>query len=215
MANKKITELNEATSISNNDWLVMVDVANDETKKIHAGEVGGNIPIQDTAPQNPEENDLWIDTSGGEGTNIVDLIFPVGSIVIKADNEDYSNWLGFTWERTLVGRVAVGIDTTQTEFDTIGETGGEKTHTLTTQEMPSHNHMEKIYSKNYNDNKSLSGNRAYARSFADVTAGWNYTVNGETSGQIVDLIETGNTGGGQAHNNLQPYQVVAYWKRIS
>ena len=148
MANKKITELNEATSISNNDWLVMVDVANDETKKIHAGEVGGNIPIQDTAPQNPEENDLWIDTSGGEGTNIVDLIFPVGSIVIKADNEDYSNWLGFTWERTLVGRVAVGIDTTQTEFDTIGETGGEKTHTLTTQEMPSHNHMEKIYSKN-------------------------------------------------------------------
>lgn len=66
MANKKITELNEATSISNNDWLVMVDVANDETKKIHAGEVGGNIPIQDTAPQSPEENDLWIDTSEPE-----------------------------------------------------------------------------------------------------------------------------------------------------
>ncbi len=66
MANKKITELNEATSISNNDWLVMVDVANDETKKIHAGEVGGNIPIQDTAPASPEEDDLWIDTSEPE-----------------------------------------------------------------------------------------------------------------------------------------------------
>ena len=66
MANKKITDLNEATSISNNDWLVMVDVANDETKKIHAGEVGGNIPIQDTAPTSPEENDLWIDTSEPE-----------------------------------------------------------------------------------------------------------------------------------------------------
>lgn len=66
MANKKITELNEATSVSNNDWLVIVDVANDETKKVHASEVGGNIPIQDTAPQTPEENDLWIDTSEPE-----------------------------------------------------------------------------------------------------------------------------------------------------
>lgn len=66
MANKKITELNEATSISGTDWLVMVDVANDETKKIHANQVGGNIPIQDTAPQDPETDDLWIDTSEPE-----------------------------------------------------------------------------------------------------------------------------------------------------
>lgn len=63
MANKKITDLNEATSVSGNDWLVIVDVANDETKKVHANQVGGNIPIQDTAPQDPEEDDLWIDTS--------------------------------------------------------------------------------------------------------------------------------------------------------
>ena len=66
MANKKITELNEATSVSGNDWLVIVDVANDETKKVHANQVGGNIPIQDTAPQDPEEDDLWIDTSEPE-----------------------------------------------------------------------------------------------------------------------------------------------------
>lgn len=66
MANKKITDLNEATSVSNNDWLVIVDVANDETKKVHASEVGGNIPIQDTAPASPEEDDLWIDTSEPE-----------------------------------------------------------------------------------------------------------------------------------------------------
>ena len=108
------------------------------------------------------------------------------------------------------GRVPVGVDPNDTDFNTIGKTGGEKKHTLTTSEMPSHNHMEKIYSKNYNDNKSLSGNRAYARSFADVTGGWNYTVNGETGGQIVDLIETGNSGSGQAHNNVQPYQTVNY-----
>ena len=73
MANKKITELNEATSVSGNDWLVIVDVANDETKKVHANQVGGNIPIQDTAPQDPEEDDLWIDTSeeGFDNSNVV------------------------------------------------------------------------------------------------------------------------------------------------
>lgn len=157
---------------------------------------GAEIPIQDTAPTNPRDDDLWIDTSeesGGE--NILDVIFPVGSIVIKADNQDYSNWLGFTWERTLVGRVAVGIDTTQTEFDTMGKTGGEKKHTLTIDEMPSHNH--KVY-------RSGSTSAGYGSLFQNTSSTTELTAN------VVD-----NTGGGQAHNNLQPYQVVAYWKRTA
>ena len=66
MANKKITELNEASSITSADWLVMVDTGNDETKKIHPDLVGASVPIQDTAPASPEENDLWIDTSEPE-----------------------------------------------------------------------------------------------------------------------------------------------------
>lgn len=166
-----------------------------------------DIPIQDTAPQDPEENDLWIDTSGGEGTNIVDLIFPVGSIVIKADNEDYSNWLGFTWERTLVGRVAVGINSSDTDFDTIGETGGEKTHTLTTQEMPSHDHAGLRWIGN--NNYPISLNQGSASSGYQLQ--YNATANPFSEG----TINTNTTGGGQAHNNLQPYQVVAYWKRVS
>ena len=72
--------------------------------------------------------------------DLYDAIFPIGQIVIKGDNEDYSNWLGFTWERTAVGKVLVGIDSTDTDFNTIGKTGGKKTHTLTVAEMPSHNH---------------------------------------------------------------------------
>ena len=72
--------------------------------------------------------------------DLYNAIFPVGQIVIKGDNEDYSNWLGFTWERTAVGKVLVGIDSTDTDFNEIGKTGGKKTHTLTINEMPSHNH---------------------------------------------------------------------------
>ena len=72
--------------------------------------------------------------------DLYNAIFPVGQIVIKGDNEDYSNWLGFTWERTSVGKVLVGYIPSDTDFDTIGKTGGEKTHTLTIDEMPKHKH---------------------------------------------------------------------------
>lgn len=196
MANKKITQLNEASSITSADWLVMVDTGNDETKKIHPDLVGASVPIQDTAPQSPEENDLWIDTSeSAGGSNILDTIFPVGSIIIKADNNDYSNWLGFTWERTLVGRVAVGIDSSDTDFDTVGETGGEKTHKLTIQEMPSHNHG--IY-------RSGGQTAGYGSVFQ------NSSTQSETASNLIT-----NTGGGQAHNIMNPYQVVAYWKRTA
>ena len=126
-------------------------------------------------------------------TTIWNLIYPVGSIVIKTDNSDYSNWLGFTWERTLVGKVAVGIDENDTDFDTIGETGGEKTHTLTINEMPSHRHTV---------NYSASGG-----------TGLGVTAMGTKLNDSSSIIQA--TGGGQAHNNLQPYQVVAYWKRTA
>lgn len=140
-----------------------------------------------------------------------DTIYPIGIVVEFQDDIDRSNWLGFTWVLTHQDRFPKGRDTNTSA----GTQGGEKTHTLTIQETPSHNHMSKIYSKNYNDNKSIPGNRAYARSFADITGGWNYTVNGETGGQIVDTIETGNSGSGQAHNNEPQYEITSYWKRTA
>ena len=99
----------------------------------------------------------------------------------------------------LKGRVPVGIDSGQTEFNTRGKAGGAKTHTLTTNEMPSHQH------KNHE---------------------WNLIVaNGGTSGRLgigggsyVNVMnEDANqnrysavTGGGEAHNNLQPYLSILY-----
>lgn len=161
-------------------------------------DVGASIPVQDTAPLNPSEDDLWIDTSDESGgTNILDVIFPVGSIVIKADNEDYSSWLGFTWERTLVGRVAVGIDSTQTEFDTIGETGGEKTHTLTINEIPSHRH-------------DIGSRRINVKQGTDDY--WEVPYNSQ---ELSYTFYSQYTGGGQGHNIMNPYQVVAYWKRTA
>ena len=131
--------------------------------------------------------------------DLYNAIFPVGQIVIKGDNEDYSNWLGFTWERTAVGKVLVGIDSTDTDFNTIGKTSGEKTHTLTIDEMPKHRHTQ------ISANSGSSG-----------LTGTTYTGLGWSTGNNESLnTAMQNTGGSQPHNNLQPYQVVAYWKRIA
>ena len=131
--------------------------------------------------------------------DLYNAIFPIGQIVIKGDNEDYSNWLGFTWERTAAGKVLVGIDSTDTDFNTIGKTGGKKTHTLTIDEMPKHRHTQ------ISANSGSSGLTGTTYS----GLGWS-TGNNESLSTAMQ-----NTGGNQPHNNLQPYQVVAYWKRIA
>ena len=129
---------------------------------------------------------------------LYNAIFPVGQIVIKGDNEDYSNWLGFTWERTAVGKVLVGIDSTDTDFNTIGKTGGEKTHTLSVPEMPRHAHY---IASNLTNNPPGGIDRAIMYGVPESVEPTNYSSE--------------STGNNQPHNNLQPYQVVAYWKRIA
>ena len=74
------------------------------------------------------------------------------------------------------GRVLVGVDTAQAEFDALGSTGGEKAHTLTDAELPPNTYPT-----------SLS---------VPVTAG---------AGTTNRFVAASVVGGGQAHNNLQPY----------
>lgn len=122
---------------------------------------------------------------------ILNLVYPIGRGFIDFTDTDYSNYLEFTWERELVGMTAVGLDTTQTEFNSVGKIGGEKTHTLTVSEMPKHSH-----------NALIGGDGdKYAASFV-------------TNGNNLYYVPTNEAGDNQPHNNLQPYKVVSYWKRI-
>lgn len=102
---------------------------------------------------------------------------------------DLATHLGGVAKPDWKGRVAVGLDAGQAEFDALGETGGAKTHTLTIAEMPSHNHSQTNVGSNQRQASGSPGN--------------------ETPG-VENATNTGNQGGGNAHNNLQPYRVCHY-----
>ena len=96
----------------------------------------------------------------------------------------------------LAGNVPVGYNSADTDFGTVGKTGGEKKHTLTTSEMPSHSHTPQWAGYNMALSKGKS-------------SGYSLTHNGKGSKSSGNIVTT-NTGGGAAHNNLQPYAVIKY-----
>jgi microcystin-dependent protein len=132
------------------------------------------------------------------------------------------------------GRVLVGRDAGQTEFDTLGETGGAKTHTLTAEEMPTHTHTQN--SHNHSQNAHNHGQNAHSHQMrGPVWRESGYNVAGATGSGMPLSVDQGmrtaaevainqaatasnnattatnqNAGGNQAHNNLQPYLVTQY-----
>lgn len=128
--------------------------------------------------------------------NYTNLIMPVGTIRAFYDNDDHSKFLNFEWERIATGKTLVGINSNDTDFNLIGKQGGEKTHTLTVAEMPSHNHRLKYADQG-------QGGTTYLP--------YGATINTELGD---DPSAVTMAGGNQPHNNLQPYLVVAYWRRV-
>lgn len=127
--------------------------------------------------------------------------YPVGSIYMNATNStNPATLLGFgTWSSFGAGRVLIGIDSSDSDFDGAEETGGSKTHTLTTAQLPSHRHQ-------VGSNDSGTGTGGAAGNMELVRdAG---TGNGPA-------VNSSFTGSGDAHNNVQPYIVVYMWKRTA
>ncbi len=188
-------------------------------------------------------------TGGGGGgltaAQIVDLVYPVGTIYENgAVVTNPATLIGYgTWVAYGAGRVSVPIDVSQTEFDTLGETGGEKAHILTTGEMPGHTHANTppaATTSTYTGTGTATWHGAgSATNLAAVTgvmtsigARSPYRTGGNNTGTAgsqdgfslnvthnhtvtVPAFTSGSTGGGAAHNNLQPYIVCAAWIRTA
>lgn len=72
--------------------------------------------------------------------DILNLVYPIGSIYMSVNNVSPAIFLGGTWEVWGSGKVPVGVNTSETEFNSVEKTGGAKTHKLTTAQMPNHTH---------------------------------------------------------------------------
>lgn len=126
------------------------------------------------------------------------LMHRVGDIIFSTSDENPSTIYGGTWVAWGKGQVPVGVDTSDSDFNTVEKTGGEKEHTLTVDEMPSHTHAQYVTA----DNGSGAGIRV------------DYTKDG-TSIPYPQGIDTGSSGENQPHNNLQPYITCYMWKRTA
>ena len=128
---------------------------------------------------------------------VLNLIYPVGRGFIDFTDTDYSNYLGFTWERELVGLTPIGYNSNDEDFNVIGKTLGEKSHQLTVDELPEFKPTALVDTQTGN----VTGSSIVYR---PVTDGIWYNA---------DMFQT--IGGNQPHNIIQPSKVVAYWKRIA
>ena len=158
---------------------------------------------------------------------LVNLIYPVGSIYMSVNNSNPSTWLGGTWVAWGSGRVPVGVNASDSNFSTVEKTGGASTHThtqgatgaatgntgstaLTVNQIPSHSHTFTAVQRVSTAESVASG--AY--------------------GYISQTLSTGNTGGGAGHthtlnshthtnpttnssSSLQPYITCYMWKRTA
>ncbi len=126
----------------------------------------------------------------------INNLYKIGDLFLSTNSENPTVRFGGTWELFGKGRTLVCVDEDDSDFNIVKKTGGEKNHTLTVNEMPSHNHPLK-----YSD--------------SDTGFGGNYLTAGKKSTYKTSATAIDNIGGGQPHNNVQPYITCYIWVRIS
>lgn len=128
------------------------------------------------------------------GKQLLDVFYPIGTIYESTKPDNPATFMGGTWSRFGNGRVLVGVDETDPTFNVPLQIGGEKAHTLSIQEIPSHTHGFRG-----------GGENNYVR--VEPSSTYGYSGNSDKT--------TNATGGGQAHNNLQPYVTIYRWQRTA
>lgn len=174
------------------------------------GPTGGQGP---EGPPGPKGDTGLQGPQGPEGpAGLGGEAFPVGSVFISVVSTNPATLLGYgTWSAFGAGRVLVGVNAADADFDTVRKTGGAKTHTLTTAEMPAHTHVQDPHSHVENQNSATTGGLAGwgARDTSTNTS----VATGYSTAPATAVNQS--AGGDGAHNNVQPYIAVFIWERTN
>lgn len=167
-----------------NDWIsIEADLPRYSQQKVEITYVDN---LLSSIPNDATQATILLPTS-----SLVDLVYPVGSIYMSVNTTSPQTLFGGTWVK-LENRFLLGAGSSYTN----GATGGEATHTLTIDEIPSHDH-------GISDWRAIKGYNTSGKTLSlDGPGYW------ETKAPLAQ-------GGGQAHNNMPPYLVVNMWKRTA
>jgi len=204
--------INEATEVNDEDLLLVVQ--NGVKKKVPASKVGtggpggtGNTVIYDKVPigtivefggENAPIDWLMCDGQEVSRTTYSELFAVIGTIYGEGDGSTTFNLPDYR------GKVGIGLDSTDTDFDSIGNTGGEKEHLLVKDEIPGHSHSVNVTKSTGGDGTGSYGiqmRQSNSYSGADISEK-------TTANNYNGILVSG--GGDQSHNNLQPYVVTNY-----
>lgn len=170
-------------------------------------------------------------------SKMMKLIYPVGSLYWSSNSTNPAELFGGTWTPIKDKFVWAKGDN-----DTVNATGGEKTHTLTTAEMPSHTHTftgsavntgamsrnstgsSKPIARTVDAEITNSGNMTWTSNYGswskDGTAqqlmqGGTLSIDVSHTHSVTAAGTNSNTGSGTAHNNMPPYIVKYCWERTA
>lgn len=221
---------NKLTIVKGNDVSSIINIDN-VPNAIKATQDSRGQKIDTTYIKNisVSDNTLTVYKGDGSTTNLdiisFDQIYPIGAIYMSTVSTNPATLFKIgNWEALPAGRVllAQGTSTWGVNYSA-GSTGGEDKHTLTVSESAPHNHTGNATTSGSTHTHALTMRASHGKSgnggvprFGDGDVWSDYkTQNLSAAGEHSHAITINNSGGGQAHNNMQPYLSVYMWKRIS
>lgn len=221
---------NKLTIVKGNDVSSIINIDN-VPNAIKATQDSRGQKIDTTYIKNisVSDNTLTVYKGDGSTTNLdiisFNQIYPIGAIYMSTVSTNPATLFKIgNWEALPAGRVllAQGTSTWGVNYSA-GSTGGEDKHTLTVSESASHNHTGSATTSGSTHTHALTMRASHGKSgnggvprFGDGDVWSDYkTQNLSAAGEHSHAITINNSGGGQAHNNMQPYLSVYMWKRTS